>query len=230
MANNMKRYAFRLVGETPLLMHRDHLTFAEQIRAWQRDPANKALSVAGDDRSPAWTWIGSLYNDSRYITMSADNIATCIREGGAKVPTGRKAGDKTYKKLSQSGIVLDSPEFDLLVDGKKIPVGPIRELIGNVDFAAHEETVMDLGFELLVKRARIGVGSKHVRVRPLFRNWVVSGSFTVLDEEIFGLRKPILEDIFAQAGMFCGLGDWRPNSPKSPGYYGKFRTELELIG
>lgn len=226
--SGMKRYEITLTGSTPLIMHADNLAFSEKIRSWQRDPANKELSQAGDDRSPAWTWIGYAYHDDKHITMSADNIATCIREGGAKVPTGNKRGDKTYKKLSQSGIVLDTPEYELTVDGKQIPLDPIRALIGNNDFFDHMETAESLGFELFVKRAKVMM-AKHVRVRPLFRNWMVRGTITILDEEMFGLSQDIVQRIFDQAGMFCGLGDWRPGSPKSPGFYGKFLTHLQQI-
>lgn len=224
----MKHYEITLTGTTPLICHADNLAFSEKIRAWQKDPANKELSQAGDDRSPAWTWIGYAYHDDKYLTMSADNLATCIREGGAKVPTGNKKGDKSYKKLSQSGIVMDMPEYELTIGGKHIPLEPIRALIGNNDFFHHMEVAEELGFELFVKRAKVQM-SKHVRVRPLFRNWQVRGTITILDEEMFGLPREIVQKIFDQAGMFCGLGDWRPGSPKSPGFYGKFVTTLQEI-
>lgn len=224
----MKRYEITLTGTTPLICHADNLAFSEKIRAWQKDPANKELSQAGDDRSPAWTWIGYAYHDDKYLTMSADNLATCIREGGAKVPTGNKKGDKSYKKLSQSGIVMDMSEYELTIDGKHIPLEPIRALIGDNDFFHHMEVAEELGFELFVKRAKVQM-SKHVRVRPLFRNWQVRGTITILDEEMFGLPREIVQKIFDQAGMFCGLGDWRPGSPKSPGFYGKFVTTLREI-
>lgn len=224
----MKRYEITLTGTTPLICHADNLAFSEKIRAWQKDPANKELSQAGDDRSPAWTWIGYAYHDDKYLTMSADNLATCIREGGAKVPTGNKKGDKSYKKLSQSGIVMDMPEYELTIDGKHIPLEPIRALIGDNDFFHHIKVAEELGFELFVKRAKVQM-SKHVRVRPLFRNWQVRGTITILDEEMFGLPREIVQKIFDQAGMFCGLGDWRPGSPKSPGFYGKFVTTLREI-
>ena len=224
----MKHYEITLTGTTPLICHADNLAFSEKIRAWQKDPANKELSQAGDDRSPAWTWIGYAYHDDKYLTMSADNLATCIREGGTKVPTGNKKGDKSYKKLSQSGIVMDMPEYELTIDGKHIPLEPIRALIGNNDFFHHMEVAEELGFELFVKRAKVQM-SKHVRVRPLFRNWQVRGTITILDEEMFGLPREIVQKIFDQAGMFCGLGDWRPGSPKSPGFYGKFVTTLREI-
>lgn len=226
--SGMVRYAIELEGTTPLIMHRDNLQYSEKIRAWQKDPANKELSQAGDDRSPAWTWIGYTYCDDKYVTMSADNLATCIREGGARVPTGSKGGDKTYKKLTQSGIVFDTPEYELTVSGKKIPLDPIRALIGDTDFFHHMEVAEELGFELFVKRAKVQA-NKHVRVRPLFRDWIVRGTITVLDEDMFGLTQDIVQKIFDQAGTFRGLGDWRPGSPKSPGFYGKFSTTLQKI-
>lgn len=224
----MKRYHITLTGTTPLIMHRDNLTFAEGVRQWQADPANKEMSTPGDDRSPAWTWIGYCYHDDKFLTMSADNLATCIREGGALVPTGNKQGDKTFKKMSQSGIVLETPEYELAVNGRQIPWTTIRELYGNNNFSVHDDVAKRLGFELFVKRAKVKT-NKHVRVRPLFRNWQVQGNITILDEEMFGLTKEIVQTIFNQAGMFRGLGDWRPGSSKSPGFYGKFTAELEEI-
>jgi hypothetical protein len=58
---------------------------------------------------------------------------------------------------------------------------------------------------------------------------VVRGTITILDEDLFGLSQDIVQMIFNQAGTFCGLGDWRPGSPKSPGFYGKFVTKLHKI-
>lgn len=52
---NTRRYEVTLKGESPLLMHKDNIEFGERIKKWQKDPKNKDLSVAGDDRSPAWT-------------------------------------------------------------------------------------------------------------------------------------------------------------------------------
>ena len=226
----MKRYEMVLTGLTPLLMHKDNITFSERVKAWQKDPANRELSTAGDDRSPAWTWIGYSYNDSAYFTMDADNLATCFREGGAKVPTGNTRGDKSYKRLTQSGIVFDTAEYDLFVNGRQIPFEPVRELLNaNVqDYARHAALAEELGFELFAKRVKIQ-NSKHIRVRPLFRNWVVKGTITVLDEEMFQLQQPVLQKILDQAGAFVGLCDWRPSSPKSPGFYGKFSAALTPI-
>ena len=176
-------------------------------------------------------YIYETYDRERF-TLDPDCLMTCIREGGAKVPTGKTRGDKTYKRSSQSNILIDG-ELDFTVNGSHIPVAPFRELMhqqgSGLDFGAQLKLAEEHGFELLVKRAKINM-SKHVRVRPLFRNWQITCTLTVLDEEGSGLTKDVLEKIFQQAGTYCGLGDWRPSSPKSPGTFGTFTATLEAIG
>ena len=94
----MQQYQITLNGLTPLLMHNDNLAFTEKVNAWRKDPANKELSVSGDDRTPPWTWIGYLYHDGKNLGVAADNLMTMLREGGAKVLTGK--GKETYKEGS----------------------------------------------------------------------------------------------------------------------------------
>lgn len=221
----MKQYKVTLIGTSPLLMHRDNLSFSENLKEWRKAPENKEHSVAGDDRTPAWSWIGYLYHNRRVIGIDSDCIMTCLREGGAKVKTGNRS--ETYKKHTQSGLMVDQEQFTLLVDGKEIPVDGINGMIGVNDFLAHEEAAEALGFELMVKRARIGQ-SKHIRVRPMFREWQATGTITVFDEEISNLNLQILETVLNQAGALCGIGDWRPSS-KTPGSFGKFEPVIEAM-
>lgn len=208
------------------MMHKDNIAFSEKIQAWARSPENKAHSTAGDDRTPPWTWIGYLYHDGHHVGIDADNIMTMLREGGAKVLTGK--GKETFKKQTQSGVVLDQQQFEVFVgDGSQIEMDDIRPLIGNMDFKEHLDTAEALGFELLVKRAKIG-RAKHVRVRPMFRQWTAIGSITVLDEELSGLTHDVLQTILNQAGALCGLCDWRPSSGSS-GTFGRFKPLVEKI-
>lgn len=216
-----KTYQVRLEGQTPLLMHHDNLSWAEAMKAWGTDPANKAMSVAGDDRTPAWRWIGNLYVDGGVLVVPADNLMTVLREGGAKCPTGKKGS--TFKRQTQSGLVVDQAAWPLEVNGKVIPYETLKALIENHDFGQHEATVAGLGFELFVKRARIGQ-AKHVRVRPRFNTWACAGTITVLDEQI---TKDVLQNILTFAGVYAGIGDWRPSSPKSPGPFGKFMATVK---
>jgi len=220
----METYKVTLTGTSPLLMHRDNLAFSEKIKAWQIMPENKEHSKAGDDRSPAWTWIGCLYHDGQFLGMDSDNLMTMLREGGAKLRTGKK--NETYKKQTQYGLLInDNLCSPLYINGQQIPVAPIEQLIGKLDFSQHLTTAEELGFELLVKRAKIGA-NKHVRVRPMFRNWQVVASISVIDPEVSGITQEILQRILDCAGAQCGLCDWRPSS-KTPGQFGRFQAKVE---
>ena len=115
----------------------------------------------------------------------------------------------------------------MLLGGEPVSIDFMANLIGNLDFSAHVDAVEKHGFELLVKRAKIG-RAKHVRVRPMFRHWQAVGSLTVLDEEMFGLTEDVIERILTQCGALIGLCDWRPSSPSS-GTFGKFEADVEKI-
>ena len=217
-----KQYKIILTGNSPLLLHRDNLSFSEAIKRWQKDPQNKELSQAGDDRSPAWAWMGYLYVNAGVLGIDADCIMSMLREGGAKLKTGHK--NETYKKQTQYGLNLDVLQFNLKVNGREIRTEELADLNGNNDFQAHLERAEQLGFELLVKRARIGK-AKHVRVRPMFRHWEAEGSLTVFDEEASGLTQDVLQRILDLSGLMVGLGDWRPSGP-TPGSYGRFTAQV----
>lgn len=217
----MDRYTVTITGKTPLLLHHDDIDWADRMEAWKNDPANKSASKAGDDRTPAFRWIGCLYQDGASVCIPQDNIMRSIMEGGAMVlvPGGR--GGKTFKAQTQSGIAPADAFWQLTVAGQPVPIGPIHDMINESDFAAHRARVQAMGFSLFVKRAKIGQ-SKHIRVRPRFDDWELSGDLLVLDKQI---TQAVLLDILAYAGQYKGLGDWRPGG-KTPGPYGMFAATV----
>ena len=218
-----KRYEVTLTGVTPLLMHADNITFGERTKAWQKDPANKKNSTAGDDRTPAWLWLGYCYKADGLLVVDADNLMAMLRDAGKKCPAAKGKG--SLKAATQSGIVVDQIGWPVVVGGHTVDVTKLLAKLDNEeDFEVHEKIAADNGFELFVKRARIGA-AKHVRVRPRFDNWSISGTITVLDST---LTKSVLETLFEQAGRFVGLCDWRPGSPAS-GRYGMFTSQLTAI-
>ena len=221
----MKDYRVKLTGVAPLLMHRDNHSFAAKLKAWQKNPENTAKSERGDDRVPGWSWIGGVYHDHQHVGIPSDNLMTMLREGGAKVPTGK--GKATYKRQTQSGIVIMDTLWPLkTAEGRVIEWKDLVELSTVEDFDDHIGAVEALGFELMVKRARINQ-SKHVRVRACFAaGWTIEGVVTVTDPEIkLSTFKLILEC----AGLYCGIGDWRPSAPKSPGPFGRFEAEIVAV-
>lgn len=216
-----RKFSITMTGQSPLLLHHDNLKWAESMAQWTKDPASRGVSVPGDDRTPAWRWIGNLYVEANAVVIPSDNLMTVLREGGKQCPTGKRQA--TFKAKTQSGIMVDQSSWPITINGSSLPYEPLKKLIGNPNFDQHEEQVASLGFSLFVKRARIGT-QKHVRVRPRFDTWSCAGTVTVFEETI---TKEVLQNIMAFAGAYSGIGDWRPSSPKSPGPFGKFTAEVK---
>jgi hypothetical protein len=215
----MQNYTIKITGVTPLLMHADDVEWADRMDAWKSDPANKGGSKAGDDRSPAFRWIGYAYHDGEHLVIPSDNLMTCLREGGAMVPVPGGKNGKTFKSQSQSGIMMSEPFFPI---EPMIAWADVSALMAEKDFATHKAAANRLGFSLFVKRAKVGA-NKHVRVRPRFDTWGLTVRLTVADEQI---TKSVLSDMFAYAGKYKGLGDWRPGS-KTPGTFGMFTAQVQ---
>jgi len=218
----MQYYKVTFTGTTPLLLHNDNIEFADALAEWRKQPNNKKLSVPGDDRSPAFSWIGSLYEHDGKVVMPSDNISRCLMEGGASVTV---QGKKTFKAQTQSGMVVREAGWPILIDGRPILTSQIDPLRSELNFTQHKETAVRCGFSLFVKRARLGSGSKHVRVRPRFDRWTCGGTIQVWDPQ---LTESVLRTILVHAGDYKGLGDWRPSS-KTPGPYGRFSVDLVRV-
>ena len=217
----MRKYAITITGNTPLLMHWDNIEWADRLDEWKADPGNKKGSKAGDDRSPAWRWVGSMYHDGEVVGMPSDNLMRCIMEGGAMVPVPGGRGNKTFKAQTQSGMMVDQPYWPLTINDATVPMSGITPLLSEKDFGQHRERCAELGFGLHVKRAKIGA-SKHIRVRPQFKTWALKGTVSVWDEQI---TERVLVDVLTYAGQYKGLGDWRPGG-RTPGAFGMFSAAV----
>ena len=218
---NTRIYKVELTGTSPLLMHKDNIDGSEELKKWQKDPNNKKISVAGDDRTPAWTWLNYLYHDGERLIIDADNLMSMLRDAGKKCPAAQGKG--SLKAQTQSGILVNEIGWALKVDGKEIPVKPLLTLKKyTVEFDKHQAQAEKSGFELFVKRARVGQ-SKHVRVRPKLSNWSAAGTITVFDDS---LSTQVLQQVFNMGGFYVGLCDWRPGSPTSPGQFGRFEAKI----
>jgi hypothetical protein len=214
-------YKVELVGTSPLLMHKDNISGCEELKSWQKDPGNKKISTAGDDRTPSWTWLNYLYHDGERLVIDADNLMSMLRDAGKKCPAAQGKG--SLKAQTQSGILVNELGWPLKINGKEIPMEPLAALKEyETDFPRHEETAKKYGVELFVKRARVGT-SKHVRVRPKLMPWAAAGTITVFDDS---LTTQVLQRLFDTAGFYVGLCDWRPGSPSSPGQFGRFEAKI----
>jgi hypothetical protein len=216
-------YDFRLTGVTPLLMHADSIDGCDELEAWRKEPRHKGVSKAGDDRSPPWTWIVHVCNDGTNIALPWDYLSKCCCVAGAKLIV---KGRTTFKSATQSGIRWNDQFYDFLVAGKQVAMADIWKLReDDLTFAEQKKAVREMGFDLFVKRARVGQ-SKHIRVRAKFDKWEVRGKFCVSMPE---LTADVLQQILSIAGQNAGLGDWRPGAPSSPGPYGMFTAEVAKV-
>jgi hypothetical protein len=215
-----KKFGFYLKGLSPLIMHWDNIDWADQMEVERTaiKENDKKQFKAGDDRCPPHTWKGYTYNDGEHIAVPNDCLRSCLLKASARVTL---SGKKTYKELSQCGVLFDDLFVKFLNNGEQIPWQPVDKIAGV--FAAQSQAVRDLGFALFVKRAAVD-RKKHVRVRARFDAWSVEGSLTIIDEQI---KDETLRRIWEIAGLYIGLCDWRPGSPKSPGPYGRFAATLK---
>lgn len=208
---------FTLKGITPLLMHADDVEAASTLDEWRKAPGNKNVSVAGDDRSPAWTWQTYLYrNEDGMVAMPADNVMVALRQAGAKMILKKQT---TFKAITQTGLLMTDETLEFTNGGKQISAAEFVEA-RDEKFTDQKKAVEKAGFELLIKRARLGT-AKHVRVRPMFRSWAVSGVIQIMAPEI---TLDSLVMLFDLAGD-VGLCDWRPGC-KTPGRFGMFEASV----
>lgn len=218
----MKEQGFtaELRGYMPLIMHADNIEWADTIEAVRKEIKDqKGDWKAGDDRCPPFTWRGYVYRDleGKHVSIPTELLGSCLRRAGATMELKKQ---ETFKRLTQSGILFDGMDAEFFNDGKPIRVADVDGIEGK--FPDHLAAAKKLGFELFVKRVVIGQ-SKHVRVRAMFRKWTARVGFTVIDDR---LTFDILKEIWARAGRWAGLCDWRPGSPRSPGPFGTFEAKV----
>ena len=219
----VQSYSVTLSGIRPLLMHADNMLWKTRVERWQQDSANKGKSIPGDDRTPSWQWIGSLYQDEHVVAIPQDAIMASLMGAGTEV-NEPKPSKKTFKARTQSGMVSPDQFWPIAVYGQPILMTSILPLLKEDDFEKHIDAIQSLGFALDIRRARVGM-SKHVRVRPVFANCSAVGVMNVTDEK---LTEKVLREIFDIAGDRKGMLEWRPSAPK-PGPFGRFRVALEKV-
>jgi hypothetical protein len=214
-------YSFVLRSKASILFHADDVMLSDELAKWRKDPANKSISVPGDDRSPPWTWQTYLHHDGEHVALPQECLMKALSVAGAKITY---KGQTTFKSMSQSGIGIMSEHCRFTTDGKQISMVDILKL-RELPFPKQVEGARKLGFNLNVKRAKPEAAKgKWVKVRPEFDPWEVEGVL-VVDEP--AITEEVLRSMFEIAGKRAGLLDWRPSAPKSPGPHGTFYAEIK---
>jgi hypothetical protein len=159
-----KSFKFKFTGNTAMLMHADDVEAADRLRDWRKDPSNNELSVPGDDRSPPWTWRTYLYagdiDGQRQVVIPSSNVMAALRYAGSQMTL---KGNKTFKKLSQSGIAI-MDEFCAL----KVGLGPAEfappidaEYCRQAGILASEGEDYDAVAKRHAEEMGVNVGDKH---------------------------------------------------------------------
>lgn len=214
----MQTFNFTLTGAMPLLMHASDFIASDIVTDWRKDPANKH-TAKGDDREPAWTWQTYLYHNDKEVVMPADNIMAALRAAGTQIILN---GKKTFKELTQVGLIISGEYCTFTSNDKPVSMEFIRR-IHDLPFIDQARACKEEGFQLFGKRCKPSSSSnaRHIRIRPRFDHWKVSGQIIVAAAEF---TQPKLNELFTIAGRM-GLGDWRPNC-KTPGPYGQFTSVI----
>jgi hypothetical protein len=215
-----KTVSFEITGVTSYLMHADNVEASDTLMTARKVPGKKG--VAGDDRSPAWGWKTYLYHDGEHLCVPCQALMVAMRKAGANFKT---KGKSTLKSESQSSIIFATDLLPIRTSGGKlVKVSDVDKIPKDMDFDEQKVHVESkLGFVLDVRRAAVGT-SKHVRVRPKFlTGWSVRGECAIEDDRI---SVATFGELLTYAGNFCGIGDWRPSSPKAPGPHGRFTATV----
>lgn len=218
---NVQRFQFELTGVMPILLHANDIAARQRVEDWINRPGNKKNSKAGDDRFPAWKWQTYLYSNGEHIAIPSDNIMSCIGYAAKSFPTGKRG--ENFMRETQISLMIDKEFCEF--EG---PDGPVRMAdvvkLEPLPFAEQAQRVKHMGFSLFMRPVGVN-GKSHVRVRPRFEEWKVSGVITLSSQTI---TEELLRSILEFAGRQSGLGDWRPSS-KKPGPFGRFEAKLKRI-
>lgn len=217
-------FEFELTGRMPLIMHNDNIEGADEVAEWINDPRNAGKSKPGDDRTPPWKWMISLYSIGDQVMIPNDNLMACFKYGASRVRIDPKRPG-SYEKLSQSGLLIHDAGIPLLVPDRPLKVRDIDKL-RELPFAEQSRRVQALGFRLYTKRVLVEK-KRHIRVRPMFEHWRAAGKVTIMDTE--SIKPEALRQIGVAAGNEGGLMDRRPGVkwPKTPGPYGTFDFRIK---
>lgn len=224
------RYRVTLTGaHAGMLMHADDVAGADALSAYRSAAKGKGKqkSVAGDDRTPPWSYWIYLQHDGERLCLTGLQLSAMLMKGGAEFKMSGRRG-RSLKAATQTLIHIADPSWPLMVKRgktmKEITVAEIRAIGEDATFDEHISACAKLGFLLDVRRASVGQ-SKHVRVRPRFdAGWTASGLVNILDDDL--ISRDTFAGILEYCGDFVGIGDWRPSAPKKPGPHGRFTVEV----
>lgn len=190
------QFTLKLTGDGPLLMHNSRL-------ANPMNPIAKALkTVSAKTRKTdadhlemsRLEFLGGLYIDPDLGPyIPGPNIECCLKEAARMSKLGKQVERGVFVTQLVNPLAYRGPRAE-------------AELWEDENFRRND--IVRVG------QARV------VRTRAEFRGWALE-TRGVLDVDQLTPEK--LEEIAAKAGLYIGLGDWRPN-------FGRFTAEVSFMG
>ena len=97
-------------------------------------------------------------------------------------------------------------------------------LKGMFSIVADEDDLVEINgdYELRTDMVRVANGSPDIRHRPEYKNWGVN---LRIQYNANSISVEQLAQLVNMAGFSCGIGDWRPSSPKRSGDHGVFKIK-----
>ncbi len=187
---------FHLVGITPLLMHNERLSDANDpiVREIKTYTAKKKNQTDADKEIISMLeWRGGIYTDAKgEVVVPVANFVRCLREAATITKRGKHiARAILYRGMSTSLI---------------LPAGESRKVDDLIKIDVHHD------------RRQVKVGSARItRVRPIFQAWALQINCELLEDVLDFDELASIADV---AGRSIGLGDARILG------YGRFTSKL----
>lgn len=191
----MDKFRLTATGTAPLLMHNGRLSDP-------LDPASKAVKKLVAKRNKTdedylelarTEYLGGLYYEPEIGPyIPADNILRCLYDAAKKHKQGPRVKEGLFITSEVNPLAYNGPR-----DAEALLADP------NFQFNA---------------MAKVN-GSRVRRTRPMFRQWRADAE-GVLDPAV--LDPADFQRCVETAGLFIGLGDWRPR-------YGRFSAQVESL-
>ena len=196
--------AYEVKSFSPLIMHNNQSADPLNRYTKHSKPLKAKKKKTDEDHAEISRidWEAGLYLSNGLVGVKGEMLFSCLLAASKRRKNGRIF--PTSVSFSESFYPLTYPGLQIkAVETEEIPNPGLDKF-----FEGHR----------FVTLVRVN-GSTVPSTRPYFPVW--SLSFSVhLDES--QMERRTLDETVVDAGLFCGLGDWRPNSPKSGGQYGRF--------
>lgn len=201
----MDQIKFKLIGESPLLMHNNRL--ANPLDKYSQEMSKKSgkrkKTIEDIWELARIEWEGGLYIDNGEIKIPQRVINKCFERGATKQKNGM---------LWKTGCIVMDDNCPLSYSGTKISVEKSDKALN---------PGLDKYFKKHIYQTMVKVGqSTLLRTRPLFNNWSLEVTIT-FDEAV--INRESLIQAAKDAGRLVGLCDWRI---EKGGQFGRFRVEI----